>query len=167
MTNREPLELFNAISNFTNTLDPKVLVNRRGLYGIDKNSKIITPIIEDLKSKDIGEERQKYVNEFLEKRQELVDLACKKDEEGKNLMVNESTFDIKDEAKEELDSKVKELSDEYMPIIKDLDDTWIKVLDTEVEGIEFYKIKEEWLPEIIAKADYDIFKKYIIDEDGE
>ena len=174
-TNKNVIRLFNAIRGFNEMVDleeqkfikgevaERVVLKTQLIYGLDKNMKNVTRIVEELRKKDILADKQKYLSECSTKERALLKEYADKDEKGEVAVSEKGECCVPEDKLEEFNAKIKELSDEYNPIITELDKTWETILAEEVD-IEFYKIKEELLPEIIVKSDYLVFKELIIDE---
>ena len=94
---KNALQLFNAMASLRQSITNQgEEVDRRLLYGLDKNDRKIKKIIEELKEKDVQADFIKYQSEFKTKEKKLLDQYAKKDEDGNFIQIEGKGFDIKD-----------------------------------------------------------------------
>ena len=120
VTKEKVVGLFQAIS----TLQQEPKLKTRLIYALKKNMDKINPEIEALKT--ISPEAK--TKEYQDKTMVLINEFAKKDENGEVIYVGERSVNIPDENQEAFNVKQKEINDEYVPILNDLNKVWDETL---------------------------------------
>jgi len=170
MTNEQLITLGNFIHEIFIINKDNKKINAKFLYALKRNRDAIVPYLMQLFDKmqpdKPTDELKEKINEYNPLRTKLLMEYVEKDPETNQPIIEGSNYKIPPEKKEELETKMKELSDQYPEVIEFNKFNFMKektVLNQLVDGVKFYNIKVEWLPEqdVIAPELMDILHELI------
>lgn len=156
---RNVLLEFNKLSNAilweaqkVKTVDPKFL------YAVKRNKDKFMPEVLIMQKFAMERKQHEKAQEYQEKRVKICEDLCKRDENGKPIII-ENQFQFEQDKYKEFQEQFKALNEEYKEVVddnKNFEAEVEKLLQEEVD-CEIYKIKVDWLPTGVITGDQLVF----------
>jgi hypothetical protein len=160
LTRQQVLELYGVL----NAIGQKDMVSK-GAYAVSKNKRIAeteVKIVEEIRN---SFKIPEGIHKFNDERLELCKSFANKDESGEPKVID-SRFDISEEKKDEFETAISNLRENYKEDFDKQEQTnkeFQELLEEEIE-IDFHMTKLEHLPEKVTGHQMEVLMDIIIDE---